>query len=341
MAIFIACNYAEHVTDPEDIDDPEPEPVDLAVLRDSLIGRGINFGNALESPNEGDWGLTIKESYIEAVKEAGFNSVRFPICWSAHTSKIEPYHISPQFLARVDQILDWCFQRNLVVIITIHHFNELYDDPENAIYRSMFKSIWKQLSVHYLSTSGDQLIFEPLNEPHGNLTAEKWNLLMPEIIDEIRSVDTLRTLILDVPDYGNHNSISKLSIPITEKNAIVSVRYYLPYPFTHQGAHWVSNSDQWLGTTWRGTTNEKNTVLADLAVIKAWSDINKRPVTVGEFGSIIYADSLSRTTWTRYVRQHFEVNNFSWSYFDFGVLFKAYDLEKEEWIKGFPEAFFD
>src|SRR5659263_707689 len=68
--------------------------------RNRNIGRGINFGNALEAPNEGEWGLVIKESYIQAVADAGFNSVRLPICWSAHMSTSAPYTINAVFLQR-------------------------------------------------------------------------------------------------------------------------------------------------------------------------------------------------------------------------------------------------
>lgn len=31
------------------------------------IGRGINLGNALEAPKEGEWGLTLEEGYFEAI----------------------------------------------------------------------------------------------------------------------------------------------------------------------------------------------------------------------------------------------------------------------------------
>ena len=48
-----------------------------------LLGRGINLGNALEAPYEGAWGVTLKELYFQVVKNAGFNSVRIPINWSA------------------------------------------------------------------------------------------------------------------------------------------------------------------------------------------------------------------------------------------------------------------
>ena len=310
----------------------------IAFKRNVLLGRGINFGNALEAPKEGEWGLTIKESYVQAVKDAGFNSVRLPICWSAHTSYTAPHNIDPVFLKRVDTVVNWCTSRGLAVIITIHHFNDLYDSPDNQIYRSILMAIWRQLSLHYLSTGPNNLFFEVLNEPHNNLTADKWNILIPSILQTVRKIDKERTLIIDVPDYGYHESIGKLVIPESENNVIVSVRYYLPYSFTHQGAHWAEGSSKWLGTTWTATPEQKNTVEADMLKIQCWAKEHHRPVTIGEFGAIIYAEATNRLLWSEYVTRSFEMHNFSWSYFDFGVIFKAYDLEKNVWLKGFPEA---
>lgn len=311
-----------------------------AYRRNGAIGRGINFGNALEAPNEGEWGLTIRESYVQAVADAGFNSVRLPICWSAHTGRSAPYTIDPAFLSRVDEVISWCLGRNLAVIITIHHFNELYNNPDDPLYRNMFFSIWRQLTLHYLDINHERLFFEVLNEPEVNLTPVKWNLLMPGIIDSVRLHDRDRTLIIDAPDYGAHTSLSKLSIPKSEDNVIVSTRYYLPWQFAQQGAWWSDWTDLslYLGTTWRGTVAEKNAVLADVAMIKSWSESNKRPVTIGEWGSIMFADNQSRLDWTNYVRRHFDLNGFSWSYFDFGVVFKAYSIAEGRWLTGFTEA---
>ncbi len=67
-----------------------------------LLGRGMNLGNALEAPNEGEWGLTLKEDYFEAIRRAGFDSVRIPIRWSAHAGAYAPYTIDERFFSRVD-----------------------------------------------------------------------------------------------------------------------------------------------------------------------------------------------------------------------------------------------
>jgi len=312
-----------------------------AIRRNRAIGKGMNIGNALEAPEEGAWGLVVKESYIEAIAEAGFNSVRFPICWSAHTEFTPPYTIDPGFIARVDEILGWCFDRDLAVVITIHHFNELYNEPMDETYRQVFFSIWDQLSKHYSEKYPEKLIFELLNEPHNNLTAGMWNELLPEILEVVRAADTIRTLIIDVPDWAYHESIGKLEIPEEEKNVIVSVRYYIPYDFTHQGAHWVENSDEWMGLTWTGTSQEKQSVITHMEAIADWAETHNRPVTIGEYGAIINAAHEHRVRWTEFVRSQFEAFGFSWSYFDFGMLFRAYDIENNAWLEGFPDVFFD
>jgi len=48
------------------------------------LGRGINLGNALEAPKEGEWGVQLKAEYFPAIKKAGFATVRLPVRWSAH-----------------------------------------------------------------------------------------------------------------------------------------------------------------------------------------------------------------------------------------------------------------
>ena len=310
-----------------------------AFKRNATIGRGINFGNALEAPSEGEWGLVIKESYIQAIADAGFNSVRLPIYWPGHMENSYPYTIHADFLNRVDEITNSCLDKDLSVIITIHHFDSLYEYPDNQKYLQMLFAIWKQLTNHYFSYDHEHLFFEVLNEPELNLTDEKWNKLMPKLIDSIRVIDTDRTLIIDGPDYSTHSSLPKLIIPKSENNVIVSARYYDPYNFTHQGSWWSGSSmDGYLGLTWTGTKDEKEVVTKDLSAVKHWADSVQRPINVGEFGSIDLADHQSRLNWTNFVRTQIEKNGFSWCYFDFGVVFKAYSILQYRWLGGFLDA---
>src|SRR4051794_8716134 len=68
------------------------------------LGRGVNFGNALEAPNEGDWGVKIEDEFFAKIKAAGFDHVRVPTKWSAHASKDSPYTIDRKFFERIDRI---------------------------------------------------------------------------------------------------------------------------------------------------------------------------------------------------------------------------------------------
>ncbi len=103
----------------------KPDPFKM----NKLLGRGVNIGNALEAPNEGDWGVVVKEEYFDIIKQAGFNSVRLPVNWSGHALKEKPYTINPEFFKRVDTIINWAVSRNMPIIINIHQYNETYDEP--------------------------------------------------------------------------------------------------------------------------------------------------------------------------------------------------------------------
>src|SRR5262249_49101384 len=43
--------------------------------------RGVNLGNALEAPNEGDWGYKIETDHLSAIAAAGFDGIRIPVKW--------------------------------------------------------------------------------------------------------------------------------------------------------------------------------------------------------------------------------------------------------------------
>jgi endoglucanase len=292
------------------------------------LGRGMNIGNSLEAPNEGEFGVTLKEEYFKVLKEKGFNSVRIPIKWSNHASLSAPYQINSDFFKRVDEIIDQALARGLSVVINIHHYDEMMDSPEGN--KERFLTLWRQISEHYVNYSGD-LFFEVLNEPNGNLTPEIWNVYLQEAIKAIREKNPYRTLIAGSPDWNSLGSLNRLVIPAEEKNTIVTVHYYDPFIFTHQGAEWVFGSDLWLGTTWSGTQLEKQASANDFEKLSAWSKANNRPVYIGEFGAYSKADIESRAQWTYYISRQAEQRGFSWSYWEFCSGFGVYDQAKQQW----------
>jgi hypothetical protein len=100
---------------------------------------------------------------------------------------------------------------------------------------------------------------------------------------------------------------------------------YEPFPFTHQGAEWVSGSDAWLGTSWEGRPEDTEPVTAAMDAAEDWSDATGIPVLLGEFGAYDRADQESRVRYTRFAREQAEARGFAWAYWEFGAGFGIYD----------------
>ena len=145
----------------------EPSPIPKVAdpfEQNRRLGRGVNLGNALEAPQEGEWGVTLREEYFQLIKDAGFDAVRIPIRWSAHAAPTAPYTIDASFFERVDWAVDQAFSRGLLVVVNVHHYEEIMQDPQE--HRERFLALWEQIADHYRAYPAD-LLFEVLNEPNG------------------------------------------------------------------------------------------------------------------------------------------------------------------------------
>lgn len=295
----------------------------------SLIGRGVNLGNALEAPKEGAWGVQLEENYFTLIADAGFNSVRIPVRWSAHAAESAPYSIDKAFLARADWAVNQALSRKLVAIVNIHHYDEIFTSPEE--HKARFLALWKQLAEHYRDFP-KTLYFEILNEPHDKLSNELWNQYAAETIELIRKSNPSRAIIVGPGQWNNVSQLKNLKLPPNDKNLIATFHYYLPFKFTHQGAGWVGGqSKAWLGTKWTGNAVEKQAVIAHLDEALQWAKANGRPLFMGEFGAYSKADMASRARWTSFLRTEAEKRNISWAYWEFCAGFGAYDRDSMQW----------
>ncbi len=294
--------------------------------RNRRLGRGVNLGNALEAPNEGDWGVTLEETDFQLIHAAGFNSVRVPIRWSAHAAESTPYTIDPAFFARIDWVIEQAFANELAVVINVHHYDEFYTAPDQ--HRARLMGIWQQIAQRYQGQPAD-LYFEPLNEPY-NMSADVWNGLLSEAIGVIRETNPTRPIIAGPLDWNSLQRLNDLTLP-DDSNLIVTFHYYQPFQFTHQGAEWVQDSDAWLGTTWEGSTGERANVDYDLGIAAAWGKAHQRPIYMGEFGAYSKAQMDSRVHWTAYLARQAEANQMSWAYWEFRSGFGVYDNDAHQW----------
>ncbi len=299
------------------------------------LGRGINLGNALDAPSEGEWGLTLKEEFFEQVKNAGFHSVRIPIRWATHTGPGPDFTVDPTFFSRVDWAIDQALSRGLVAVINAHHDDDLYKEP--AKHQARLESTWKQIAKRYQGRS-DRLIFELLNEPNGSLTDEKWQELFPKLLAIVRESNPNRAVIIGPGHWNNVDSLKNLKLPENDRNLIATFHYYSPFHFTHQGASWVDGSDAWKGETWTGTPSQVESLQKDFDKAAQWGKANNRPIYVGEFGAFSGAEMNSRATWTAAVAREAERLGFSWAYWEFASGFGAFDKDENKWRAPLKDA---
>jgi endoglucanase len=296
------------------------------------LGRGISFGNALDADPSAP-GFRLEERYFDEVRDAGFSTVRLPVRWSAHASQVLPYQISAAFFGQVDWAVRQALRRDLNVVVNVHHYHELNDSPREQ--RARFLALWTQIAARYADWP-DSLCFELLNEPRGGMTPEAWNELLPIALATVREHDPGRTVIVGPAQMNDISALAHLALPADER-LVVTIHYYAPLRFTHQGAPWIAGADRWLGTSWSDDAGGQ-AIRDDLSAAAAWAGRRGWPMFIGEFGTYQRADMPSRCAWTRRVRMEAEALGLSWCYWDFGTDFGAFDPRRNTWRLPLKEA---
>ena len=308
---------------------------DDAARFNALLGRGMNLGNALDAPHEGEWGVTLRAEYFEAIRKAGFQSVRLPIRWDTHAGDRPPFTIDPAYFKRVDWAIEQGLSRGLVVVINVHHDGSVNADPEAHLPR--IEAYWRQIARRYKARP-DRLFFELLNEPHDKLTDERWQAGFPSLLAAVRESNPRRIVIVGPASWNAIDHLDKLHLPSSDRMLIATVHDYNPFHFTHQGAHWVEGAAAWKGTTWENTPEQRAAIRRDLDHVSAWSKEHRRPIYLGEFGAFGAADMASRVRWTAAMTREAETRGISWSYWEFASGFGAYDPATGSWRDELLEA---
>ena len=298
-----------------------------AILED--MGLGWNLGNSLDAT--GGSGLDTETSWsnpkttqalIDKVKSLGFNTVRVPVSWGKHVSG-DNYTIDSAWLARVKEVVDYCYKNDMYVILNIHHDTKSSASasgagyyPRSSAYSSSEKfvtSVWSQVS-EYFKDYDYHLIFETLNEPRLIGTGyewwfNKWNI-PSEVKDAIdcinklnqKAVDTIRATgsnnkgrLIMCPGYDasiDGATVSGFKLPTDisgNKNRIaVSVHAYSPYNFAMNVGS---------GSTSTYTSSIKNELQDLFSTLKSNFRDKSIPVVIGEFGSTDKNNTAERVKW--------------------------------------------
>jgi endoglucanase len=303
------------------------QPVN-AHTQSEKLARGINIiGYDKAFWQDRDNGR-FKESYFKLIKEAGFSNIRVNL--HAFSYMDESYQFDPEWLETLDWVVEKGLEANLMVILDMHEFNKMADDPVGK--KEMFLSVWRQLAPRY-KNAPSQVLFEVLNEPNQKLTIEMWNEYLVEAVDIIRETNPTRTLIIGPANWNGIESLPTLKLPENDDNIIVTVHFYHPMEFTHQGAPWSSNYKHLSGIKWLGTKEEKDLIDSKLKVASDWSKNTNRPIFLGEFGAYDKGDMDSRARYTTFVARTAEKYGFSWAYWQFDSDFIVYNIDEEHWVE--------
>ena len=298
-----------------------------AILED--MGLGWNLGNSLDATlgsglgTEISWGNPkTTQALIDKVKSLGFNTVRVPVSWGKHTSGSD-YRIDSAWLARVKEVVDYCYKNDMYVIVNIHHDTKASAStsgagyyPRSSAYSSSEKfvtSVWSQVA-EYFKDYDYHLIFETLNEPRLIGTSYEWWFnkwsVPSEVKDAIdcinklnqKAVDTIRATgsnnrgrLIMCPGYDasiDGATVSGFKLPTDisgNKNRIaVSVHAYSPYNFAMNVGS---------GSTSKYTSSIKNELQDLFSTLKSNYRDKGIPVVIGEFGSTDKNNTAERVKW--------------------------------------------
>ncbi|MGM9779671.1 MAG: cellulase family glycosylhydrolase, partial [Prevotella sp.] len=219
---------------------------------------GWNLGNTLEGNNNGtlfsnnvglggetSWqGTKTTQAIIDFVKSQGFRSVRIPCNWvCGHISDATDNTIDKAWMARVREIVDYCINAGLYVVLNDHWdggwiedgFTEATADKNVQI----MKDIWTQIANEFINYD-EHLLFAGLNEPSASTQAQTDVLLKYEqaFIDAVRATggnNAKRILVVQGPctDIERTEQFYKtMPTDIEEGRLMMEVHYYTPPQFT-------------------------------------------------------------------------------------------------------------
>lgn len=300
------------------------------------LGKGINLGNMLDAPREGDWGVNVEPEFFDLVAEK-FDTVRIPIRWSNHASTSQLAIIDEAFFQRVEMIIDKYLARERYVIINMHHYNQLFGDKLNpnefsvdeSVVQARFLSMWKQISLRFKDKS-DKLIFEILNEPHGKLENRAWYDLMNQALAVIR-VENPNRVIMIAPSGNRYESLDELANVLSngyDKNVILAFHNYAPFPYTHQGTSWMPWFPKGVSCC---SPEQKNLMKTQLMKAIDWNKRFGIPVHLGEFGANNQSSDKDRATYNKEVVSLMNRYSVGWTYWELASSFGIYNPKSREW----------
>lgn len=299
--------------------DAKSSPLEFRKLTgDELVyemGLGTNLGNTLDghlgfNPSELAWqsAYTTKD-YMTALHDAGYNTVRIPVTWGKTIQgDIESgFTIKEEWMARVQEIVDYCISQDMYVIINIHHDGAEQDgwlrvasDRIDEVYYK-YEQVWRIIAERFKDYD-EHLIFESMNEitcmegdaknspeaiEYDTPIIMNLNQIFINVVRSTGSNNTTRWLAA-VAHYANNGSHDIFSLPVDTYNTDSGLMF---------AAHIYKHSTN---VSW--TYEEIYEVVDGLKKMANKFDV---PMYLGEWGNRIYEQNGTVTGYNDIERAYF------------------------------------
>lgn len=264
----------------------------------SEMGNGWNLGNTMDghtgfTPSETLWqNVETTQGLMKELHDMGFNTVRVPVTWGTMIDDENGYAIDEAWISRVQDIVDYCVNINMYVIINVHH-----DGAEQTGWlriaaedldpvREKFEAVWRHIAERFKDYD-EHVIFESMNEVTGDGTTVQYDT---SVINELNQifVDTVRST-------GSNNAYRWLSVPGRYTNIVNTTNpdngFKLPEDTAENrlfvAVHYYDWNFGLLDTVQTTSFPEQKTALLidEFANLRTFTD-QGIPVILGEYGAI-------------------------------------------------------
>lgn len=308
------------------------------------MGVAWNLGNSLEAVgingkvDEKGWGnpKTTKK-LIQAVKSAGFNTIRIPVSYLDKIGDGPDYKIDADYLDRVQQVVDYAYDMGMYAIIDIH--GDGFNDIDNywidisvsnvtQAYSMLdkFRKVWAQIANKFADYD-QKLIFEAANELmiSGNYNQapdpaySNINALNQVFVNAVRaSGNQNKDRVLIVSGYNTDIDLTVSPTASTtefikpadteENRLMLSVHYLDPYDFT------LNNN----GVSMWGSNEELLYMCEQFNKISSFATSLNMPVFLGEYGAMDKNNIAVRASYCYWLNYYAAENGIVTSYWDNG-----------------------
>jgi aryl-phospho-beta-D-glucosidase BglC (GH1 family) len=296
------------------------------------IKLGWNIGNTLEAVGgETAWGNpAVTQKLIDKVKTLGFDAVRVPCAWNQYADQ-KTAEISRDWLDRVKEVLQYCIDADLYVLLNIHWDGGWLENHVDAIDRNAViakqRAFWEQIATH-MRDFDERLMFASANEPDAK-TPEQADILMSyhqAFIDAVRSTggrNANRVLVVQAPCTDMERAVSlwkSLPVDTVPNRLMLEVHNYTPFQFTGLASdadwgkmfyYWGKDRHSTIEPERNATFGEEDFIGAQMLAIRERYIRAGVPVLMGEFGAMrrrvgpkdMAVHNAAVTHWTKYNTQ--------------------------------------